>query len=45
MILQFTGKIFKPVSRIRDRSVDYVELLLESTEPTKQGLTYFSKKW
>lgn len=40
MILQFTGQILQPISHVR-KSVDYVELLFESTEPAKQECTYF----
>lgn len=43
MTLHFTGKILKPVFHVRDKSVDYVKLLFESTESTKQGFTYLSK--
>lgn len=44
MIPQFIGQILKPVFQVRDKSVDYVELLFESTELIKQGFTYFSQK-
>lgn len=44
MIPQFIGQILKPVFQVRDKSVDYVELMFESTELIKQGFTYFSQK-
>lgn len=43
MILEFTGKILKLVSHVREKPVDYVEVLLECTKPTKQGFTYLPK--
>lgn len=44
MILQLIRQILNPVFQVRDKSVDYLELLFESIKLTKQEFIYFSEK-
>lgn len=44
MVLQLIRQILNPVFQVRDKSVDYLELLFESIKLTKQEFIYFSEK-